>query len=310
VNNPLLALLLSVILISGLIYTHPAFAHTFGNDESAAWLAKMAEIKTESGLVAKHVGDTNAISYYSNTLGTYWNANDTIQMGERNTLLQTEIPSTINTTLSDARAGNQGAVNVDVSKLDAYLDESISVRVDPDKLNNSTIQALAVVYVLKEALGQYGKAINSPTDLNDMSQMNMSGGSMSGMSGGSMSGMSSMSSTIVDQNAYENSVGLTTAAQSMFNDLTTNNQDKSGSNTKISTAFTKLIQDLNNKADGNTVMMDVHVNIHPVIISAYNIPGATSANAAVPEFPLPALLAVVSIAGVVVVTRFRSQLGF
>ncbi|MGI0059787.1 MAG: hypothetical protein ACREBJ_08455, partial [Nitrosotalea sp.] len=96
---------------------------------------------------------------------------------------------------------------------------------------------------------------------------------------------------------------------SMFNDLTTNNQDKSSSNTKISTAFTKLMQDLSNKADGNTVMMDVHMNIHPVIISAYNLPGATT-NAAVPEFQLPALLAVVSIAGVVAVTRFRSQLGF
>ncbi|MGI0060404.1 MAG: hypothetical protein ACREBJ_11625, partial [Nitrosotalea sp.] len=193
-NNKLLALLLSVILTSGLIYTHPAFAHTFGDDESADWLAKMAEIKTEAGLVAKHIGDTNAISYYSNTLGMYWNANDTMQMGERNTLLQTEIPSTINAVLSDAQAGNQSAVNDDVSKLNSYLDESIQVRVDPDKLNNSTIRALAVVYVLKEALGQYGKAINSPTDLNDMSQMNMSGGSsMSGMSGSSssMSGSSS-----------------------------------------------------------------------------------------------------------------------
>jgi len=307
VGSKLFALLLSVIITSGLIYTHPVFAHTFGDDESADWLAKMTEIKTETGLVAKHVGDTNAISYYSNTLGMYWNANDTIQMGERNTLLQTEIPSTINATLSDARAGNQGAVNDDVSKLNSYLDESIQVRIDPDKLDNSTIHALAVVYVLKEALGQYGKAINSPVDLNDMSQMNMSGGSMSG---GSMSGMSSMSSTIVDQNAYENSVGLTAAAQSMFNDIATNNQDKSDSNTKISVAFTKLIQDLNNKADGNTVMMDVHVNIHPVIISAYNIPGVTSANTTVPEFQLPALLAIVSIAGVITVTRFRSQLGF
>lgn len=297
-----------MIIASGLMYTHPAFAHNFGGDESASWLAKMMEIKTEVGLIAKHVGNTNVISYYSNALGVYWNANDTLEMGERNTLLQTEIPSTMNTTISDAKTGNQIAVNTDVSKLDAYLDESIPVRVDKDKLDNSTVQALAVVFVLKDALEKYGVAINSPTDLNDMSQMNMSGGSMSGMSG-----MSSMSSTVVDQNAYENSIGLATTAQSMFNDLAANNTDKSDANTKTLSAFTKLVQDLNNKVDANTVMMDVHVNIHPVIISAYNIQEVSESNtgvSAVPEFPLPALLIVISITGVVVATRFKQQIGF
>ncbi|MDE1840906.1 MAG: hypothetical protein KGI09_03385, partial [Thaumarchaeota archaeon] len=198
-NNKLIAVLLSVIIASGLIYTHPAFAHNFGGDASATWLAKMAEIKTEIGLVAKHVGDKNAINYYSDALGEYWNVNDTREMGERNTLLQTEIPSTINATLSDALAGNQNAVNIDVSKLNGYLDESIPVRVDASKLDNSTVQALAVVFVQKEALEKYGIALNTTTNLNDMSQMNMSGGSMS-------NGMS-MSSTIVNQNAYENSIG-------------------------------------------------------------------------------------------------------
>jgi hypothetical protein len=307
--NKLIVILLLVVITSGLICTRPAFAHNFGGDESASWLAKMTEIKTEVGLIAKHVGNTGVIGYYSNVLDMYWNANDTLQMGERNTLLQTEIPSTIHTTLSDAQSGNQDAVNNDVSKLDAYLDESIPVRVDKDKLDNSTVQALAVVFVLKETLAKYGAALNSSTDLNDMSQMSMSGGSMSGMS----NGMPSMSSTVIDQNSYENSIGLATAAQSMFDDLAANNAAKSDANTKISSAFTKLVQDLNNKADANTVMMDVHVKIHPAMIIAYNIQEANTTNtgvSSVPEFPLSTLLVVVSIAGVVVATRFRSLLGF
>ena len=297
-------MLLSAIIASGLIYTHPAFAHNFGGDESASWLSKMSEIRTEVSIVAKHVGDKDAIDYYSDALGEYWNANDTREMGERNTLLATEIPSTINATLDDAqKTGNENVVNDDISKLNGYLDESIPVRVDKDKLDNSTVQALAVVFVLKEALEKYGDAINSTVDLNDMSQMN----NMSGMS----SGMS-MPSTVVDQNAYENSIGLATSAQSMFSDLTAKNADKSDANTKISTAFTKLLQDLNGKADVNTIMTDVHVNIHPVLVSAYNVQEAdeSDTNYTVPEFPLPAILIVVSIAGVVAVTRFRSRLGF
>jgi hypothetical protein len=301
VNNKLIAMLLSTIIASGLIYTHPAFAHNFGGDESASWLAKVSEIKTEASIISKHVGQKDVISYYADALGEYWNANDTREMGERNALLQKEIPFTINATIDDAQAGNQNAVNDDVSKLNGYLDESIPVRVDKDKINNSTITALAVTFVLKESLEKYGDSINSTVDLNDMSQMNMSGGNMSGMS----SSMS-VANTVVDQNKYENSIGLATAAQQMFADLAAKNPSVTD-NSKISNGLTKLIQDLNGKANTNTIMTDVHVDIHPTLISAYDIQTTKSA---VPEFPLPALLIMVSIAGVVAATRFKSHIGF
>jgi hypothetical protein len=314
-NSKLIAILLAGIIASGLIYTHPAFAHNFGGDESATWIAKIAEIKTEASIVAKHIGDKDAIDYYSDALGEYWNANDTKEMGERNTLLAKEIPSAINATLDDAgKAGNQNMVNDDVSKLNGYLDESIPVRVDKDKLNNSTIQALAVTFVLKEALEKYGDAVNSTTNLNDMSQMKM-GDNMSGGNNGMSMGSTTMTSTVVDKNAYENSLSLATTAQSMFNDVSAKNTDKSDANAKVSAAFTKLLQDLNGKADVNTIMMDVHTNLHPVLIDAYKLEvnaqaGIHNPGSAVPEFPLPALLIVVSIAGVITATRFKSRIGF
>ncbi len=293
-NKRVVALLLAGIISSGLIYSHPAYAHNFGGDESAAFLAKVCEIKTEVGFIAKHVSDSKAIDYYSDALGEYWNANDTKEMGERNTLLQKEIPATINSTIIDARSGNQSAVNTDVSQLGEYLDEAIPVRIDKDKLNNSTIQALAVTFVLKEALEKYGDAINSTVDLNDMSKMNMS----SSMSGGSMSVV------IVDQLKYENSMGLGSASQQMFNDLVAKNPDKSTYNNMTSTAFTKLLQDMNNKADGNTIMTDVHMKIHTALISAFNL--QTHNESTVPEFPMPALLVIISIIGVITITRFRN----
>ena len=301
-NHKLVTLLIIGIIASGLIYTHPAYAHNLGGDQSASWLAKVAEIKTEANLISKHIGQKDVIGYYSDALGEYWNANDTREMGERNTLLATEIPTVINATISDAQAGNQNAVNDDVSKLVGYLDESVPVRVDKDKLDNSTVQALSVTFVLKESLEKYGDSINATVNLNDMSQMNMSSGStMTGMS----SGMS-MPTTVVDKNKYENAIGLVTTAQNMFNDVAAQNPDKSDANGKISTAFTKLVQDLNNKADAQTIMNDVHVNIHPSLIVAYGL----KTESAVPEFPLPEVLIIISIAGVVVATRFKSNLGF
>ncbi len=300
-NGKFIALLLLGMIVSGLIYTHPAYAHNFGGDESAGWLAKVNEIKTEVNNVAKHVGQKKVIDYYNDALGEYWNSNDTKEMGEKNALLQKEIPVTINATITDANAGNQNMVNDDVSKLSGYLDESVPVRVDKDKLNNSTVQALAVTFVLKEALEKYGDALNSTADLNDMSQMNTAGGNMSSMS------MSA--STIVNDNAYENSVSLATTAQQMFSTVATNNPSISD-NAKISDALSKLVKDLNSKADVNTIMVDVHEGIHPTLIAAYNIQGANSTQSAVPEFPLPTILAVISITGVVIATRFKSHMGF
>lgn len=304
-NKKFAALLLVGVISSGLIYTHPAYAHNFGGDQSASWLAKVAEIKTEVANVAKHVGQKDTIGYYADALGEYWTSNDTKEMGERNALLQQKIPSTINATLDDANAGNQSMVNDDVAKLGGYLDESVPVRVDKDKLDNSTVQALAVVFVIKEALEKYGDAVNSTVDLNDMSQMTMPSHDMSG---GNMSNMAS--STIVKADAYENSVSLATTAQQMFSDVASKNPNISY-NSKISDGFAKLVQDLNNKADVNTIMVDVHVGIHPTLIEAYNIQEAGAhGESAVPEFPMPALLSIIAIAGAVVATRFKSHLGF
>ncbi|MDE1770848.1 MAG: hypothetical protein KGI28_09920, partial [Thaumarchaeota archaeon] len=106
-----MALLLVGVIASGLIYTHPAYAHNFGGDESASWLAKISEIKTEVANVAKHAGQKDTINYYADALGEYWNSNNTKEMGERNALLAQEIPATINATLDDARNGNQSMVN-------------------------------------------------------------------------------------------------------------------------------------------------------------------------------------------------------
>ena len=297
VNKKIIVLLLAGMISSGLIYAHPAYAHNFGGDESASFLAKVAEIKTEVGFIAKHVSDSKAIDYYSDALGEYWNTNDTKEMGEKNALLQKEIPATINSTINDARSGNQSAVNTDVSELGGYLDEAIQVRIDKDKLNNSTVQALAVTFVLKEALEKYGDAINSTIDLNDMSQMNMNSSSMSGNN-------MQMSVAIVDQLKYENSIGLASTAQQMFNDLAAKNPGQSTYNNKAYAAFTKLLQDMNNKADGNTVMTDVHIQIHPALISAFNL--QTNNQSSVPEFPIPTLLVIISIVGVIAITKFRS----
>jgi len=302
VNNKVIALLLAGIISSGLIYSHPAYAHNFGGDESAGFLAKVQEIKTELNQISKNLSNHDAVAYYIVATGEYWNGTyDTQQMAERNTLLAREIPNTLNAIYAAANATSPDAstVNTNIQKLDGYLGEAVPVRVDKDKLNNATINALAVTNVLKEVLEKYGDAINSTQDLNDMSQMNMTGMQSSGSS---MSGMqSSMSVTVVNENKYENAKALAATATNMFNDLMKKYPNVAG-NSKISDAFTELNQQLENKVAGNDVMLTVHTKIHPNLITGYNIQ-------VIPEFPLPILLIIVAFAGVIFVTRMKPKIG-
>jgi hypothetical protein len=84
----------------------------------------------------------------------------------------------------------------------------------------------------------------------------------------------------------------------MFKDIASKNTDKSSSNDKVTAAFNTLISDMNNKADADVIMTDVHVNLHPELVSGYNIQ-------VVPEFPLPLLVAVVSIVGIIAMTKSK-----
>ncbi len=293
-NNKVIALLLAGIISSGLIYSHPAYAHNFGGDESAGFLAKVQEIKTELNQISKNLSNHDAVAYYIQATGEYWNGTyDTQQMAERNTLLAQEIPNTLNAIYAAANATSPDAstVNTNIQKLNGYLDEAVPVRVDKDKLNNATINALAVTFVLKESLEKYGDAINSTVSLNDMSQMKMSGM------------QSSMSVPIVDENKYENAKALAATAQNMFNDLQTKYPNVA-QNSKIASEFAKLIQDLNNKLDGNTIMVDVHMNIHPSLVDGYQL-----LPEAVPEFPLPLLLIVIAFSGIIFATRIKTKIG-
>jgi hypothetical protein len=94
-NKRAVALLLAGFIVSGFIYTHPAFAHNFGGDESASFLARNWELRGEMVGIEQDLSSQKDVSWHISKSGEYWKANDTTQMGERNTLLAKEIPSTL-----------------------------------------------------------------------------------------------------------------------------------------------------------------------------------------------------------------------
>lgn len=362
VNNRVATITLSVIISLGLLCAHPAYAHNFPSDESAAYLGKVANLKAELQALQMDLSDPTAVSWHEYKISGYWTTYDTQQMAERNQLLSTEIPNTINSVITMAAQPNPDVNNVtqQIDTLNGYLDEGITARIDQDKLQNATVQALADTDIIKETLSDYGQAINSTVDLNDMSKMqgmgsmnmgsmnNSSMGGMSGMKMGSydakgspsihliqmsgMQGMSGMSSNgnmsgmnmqsgnsmtvpIVNIAAYHSAQ---THAQAMKTYYDKNVVPLASTNmsTEAQTADTymsQLIDAINNKEDGNTIMVITHMHIHPALITAFNLPlmkmSMSMGGSTVPEFPIPALLVLISIIGVITITRFIPKLG-
>jgi hypothetical protein len=300
VNKRVVAILLAGIIFSGMIYSHPAFAHNFGGDESASFIARNWELRAEMVGIEQDLSSQTDVSWHISKSGEYWNANDTREMGERNTLLAKEIPSTLSDiyTAANVTKPDPNVVKQKVDQLLGYLDEAIPVRIDKDKTQNATVQITAVNVMVRETLEHYGDALNSTFSLNDMSNMNATN-----MSGGSMSGMSAQ--TIVNNAAYTSAKLTAKYAQDYFDKNVKPLAPASSSVQvqKIDSTLMDLNQEIANKADPNSVMMTVHMQMHPAMITGFGLKEAS-----VPEFPVPTLLVIISIVGVIMITRLRPQL--
>jgi hypothetical protein len=334
----LLAPGLAGIIVMGMIYTHPAFAHNFGGDESASWLSKVQNLKAEMAALKMDLSDSKAVDWHVDKLGEYWNANDTKEMGERNQLLAKEIPDTIDAIATAAKQPSPNAADIQqqIDTLGGYLDESITARVDKTALQNATVQGLAVTGIISETLEDYADAIGTDVDLNNMSNiMGSTSGNMSGMkmgtsyheqantihfvmdmqSGGAMQGTSDTSSgttglPIDNIAAYHSAQMLSSAAKNYYekNVMSLAPSAHSAEAQAADNYLGQLVDAINNKADGNTVMKIVHLHLHTNLIPAFGLPVMTmNAGSAVPEFPLPVLLTLIAVTGVIAITRIKGS---
>lgn len=267
-------------------------------------MQKFRNSKLKSRLIASNVQNDSLAQWHVSKSIQYWGANELDMVGRNDSGLSTQMSSSIDDlySLVAQQSTDQNAANQKADALNQLFDKAEPEVISSSSLNNSTVQSLALVDVLNEVLRDYGTAIGSNVDLTNMNNMNMSGTSSSGNNMQGMSGMNGMSShepvtPIVNMAAYQSAQSLTDTAQAMFDNLqSTAPSTASPYLAKAGTALGELKQKINSQGSGNDVMTVVHMQIHPNLISAFNI-------AAVPEFPMPLLLAVVSFVGIVTVSR-------
>jgi hypothetical protein len=272
-------MILIAALSFGLIFSSKAaYAHNFGGDESASYLAKVKEVPVETHAILNDLGNKTLLDWHFDKIGEYWNSNDTREMNERNQLLAKEIPGAIAAIIDQANKTNPDRANISqtVSNLDGWLAESVPVRIDKPQLDNLTVSALAINDVLGEVMEGYGDATNSSN---------------------------SNPAPIVNVAAYQNAKGLAEAAQSMWNDLKAKTPSNVSSTTisKLDSAFANLTQSIAKNASDDQINSIANDTIKTNFATVYRTVVA-------PEFPVPLSIAIASIAGVIAVARLRSKL--
>ena len=267
-NRTALALILSALLIFGtttFTLSRNAYAHTFGGNESAAFLAKVQGLKVEAHLIQSDLSNQTLVAWHSDKIGEFWNTNDTKEMTERNQRLGTDIPALISNITTVANSTNPDATKVGqlITSLDNDLAEATTVRIEKTELENATVNGLAVADILDETMEDYGIA----TGAEEENSSNVTGSnttSQENISNVSEGAGSNETATIVNFAAYKTAQGLAAAAQDMYNNLKPKAMPNSSSEiAALDVAFANLRKAIDDKMSNDAIQAIVEGSIHP-----------------------------------------------
>lgn len=227
------------------------------------------------------------------------------EIAERNPRIATELTSALNSlksatteskpTLTTTTSTTANTITDDlktkITRIDDLLGEAMSSRVSKQVLSNSTTQALILSRLANLIYLSYGRALGeSPAAISKMAGMTMSGkeGSMNNMNinidtkpagNAGMSSNMTMSmangNTIKNMTDYQTAQSLAAKAQDIFNK---NLKPLAAATSKVTAANAQVGKDLgqlktaiDNKAPFMNIMKIVHLQLHPTLITAYNL---------------------------------------
>jgi hypothetical protein len=234
----ILLTLLSVIICSPVLYlNHTVYAHNFSITDDSALLTLTEQIKAETGLVNEYFLSNNNISAIEHAKNA---ANLTSSLD--NKLRQSTV--------------------ADITQLYA------------DGLYNSTTLALVVANLVDEILRSYGRGYGISYDLTNMTNMMLAMMVSNDNTSSDDSRMSEKNNAgQVNMYDYQTAQALSNIVDRLFNDVLSAqapvNEKVAVDNLKQSIKDLKYAVDNNLRAEA--LMEIVHMKIHPMLQSAYNL---------------------------------------
>jgi hypothetical protein len=262
-----------------------SFAHNFSPDESAEFLTIVDKIKVESAIVANSSANNNqssAISHAQYALNTY-DSHTNHELSERNERIATELNNTLNqlqdqVETSPSSITDKSQIKQTLETINAILDEAVSVRIDDDQLNNSTIHALVFADIVNNALQSYGSAFDIGIDLTDISNLNTTSNENNTVDNKhSNHELQTITDkiNIVNFSSYESALSFADYALKKFNsEVKTsipNNNKTQNYLEQLENGLLEFNTAIKNKENPMKVMKIVHTKIHPNLQIVFNL---------------------------------------
>jgi hypothetical protein len=324
------ALVLAGLVSFGLVFANnnqQAYAHTFSGDESASFLALAESIRTELQLVQSNLASNASVAEEHAAHAREHLDNHTIEeIAERNERLGRDLPAALEDlqlSLENSTAAEQ--VSAQVQNINDLLAETVTVRVDSEQLNNSTVWALVIANMADGVLEHYKAAYGIETNETSggHAQGNESGSNMTGDNEsvtmtastnetttaeddqGNMTrndrANNNNSTEVVNEVEYQTAQGLANRTIQLFNDqvreLAPDNATEAVAD--LEAGLQNLKQAIDNREMPTDVEVILHTEVQPNLQAAYNLQVA-------PEFPLPLLMILPAIAGIIAATRISA----
>ena len=273
-----------------------ANAHTFSGSESASFLSVVHKIRVESQLVLDNVGNTTLAAQHAENAANAVDNQTIDEIAEQNNRIANDLSSLLQD-MQIAVAStpiDTASLNGIISNLDAILEEAVSVRIEPEQLNNATVQATVLAGVLDEVLRNYGSAFEVGFDMTNMSLMdeilqqnnnsNMGGIGGIGNASSQMNGNTTSATSVKNMSAYQSGQAYANESLEIFqNDLmplspptgttagSNNSSNQTAAISQIENSLVELQQAINSRASAEEIMRIVHTEIHPSMQVAYNL---------------------------------------
>lgn len=296
------ALVLAGLVSFGLVFANnnqQAYAHTFSGDESASFLALAESIRTELQLVQSNLASNASVAEEHAAHAHEHLDNDTVgEIAERNERLGRDLPAALEDlqlSLENSTAAEQ--VSAQVQNINDLLAETVTVRVDSEQLNNSTVWALVIANMADGVLEHYKAAYGIETNETSGGHAhgNESGSNMTTHDNESVTmtastnetttaeddhgnmtrndGANNNSTEVVKEVEYQTAQGLANRTIQLFNDqvreLAPGNATEAVAN--LEAGLQNLKQAIDNREMPTDVEVILHTEVDPNLQAAYNL---------------------------------------
>jgi hypothetical protein len=271
-----ITLLLTAIVMS-MIGIYPfkqvVYAHTFSGDESAAFLALVRQIEAEIGLVNTNLSSNITLAQeHAEHATEHLDTNTTKELAERNKRIVNDLTTELADLQNAIRAKPAPTVQEirnNISNINDTLQEAVSVRIEKDQLNNSTVNALAINDILGEVLESYGAAYGIEEEGEEGKEYGNMTETETNTTG---TEASANTTTIIDQAEYQSAQAYANEAKQMLDEikvLAPSNATSAISN--VESGLDEMITAINNKAPFNLVDEIVDSKVLPSLKTAVNL---------------------------------------